>query len=283
MLVAKKWRCEICRLVLEQACYVLKRQGRADALHRAQGKNNAQRNYSLQPRYQPPIIDAESSDHLEADLAASPDFVRALQDDAFAALAFGRLTGPAWYKIGDRNAQHASSGDSVAAMIAGLRARGETHFDIMYFRYYLSPWQRWALDRNAGRQISRFDRMLSDIGWRTPSDAQLQAETKAEAQGRLAQRVVVLRRVREMETRPAAWCVPLIIDSDKRLILPVVVRDRDDPLWQREWSDEQREAASADLAVRFYALADSGRMSKAEFMELQPGLHAGLKLLQLLR
>lgn len=282
MLAAKVWRCDICRLVVEQAGYLLRRQGRLHALYRAQAKHDVRRNYLLQPKYQPPIIDAQGTNHLEAELAASPDFVRALQDDAFAMLAFGRLTGPTWHKIGNRDAQHVGSDDGVAAMIAGLRANGETHFEIMYFRHYLSPLQRWRLDRKVYRQISSFDRMLSDIGWRTPSDTTLRAEAAAQAEQRLTQRVSVLPRVREMEARPEGSYDPLGIDDDVRLIIPVAMFDRDSSLWTQEWSREQKVAASADLAKRFYALAESGRISKAEFVELQPRLFAGLKLLQFL-
>jgi hypothetical protein len=218
--------------------------------HRAQAKHDSQRNYLLQPRYQPPILDAQGTDHLEADLAASPDFVRALQDDAFAILAFGRLTGPTWHKIGDRNAQHVGSDDSVAAMIAGLRANGETHFEIMYFRHYLSPLQRWRLDRKACRQVSSFDRILSDLGWRTPSEAALRAEAAAQAEQRLAQRMSVLRRVREMEARPEGSYDPLCIGDVARLIIPVAMFDRDSSLWAQEWSREQQEAALADFVAR---------------------------------
>jgi hypothetical protein len=160
-------------------------------------------------------------------------------------------------KIGEPHALDMNGHRSTAAMIAGLRGKGEDYLD-----YYCDADSVKVPKKDEARHAQHLQQILRRLGWRTYTADELKNLALQEFQARVAQRVAAWKSLDNLEARPAAAHPKL---EKKHWISGMLLYQGDDPNWLTMLSAEEKAAISAEFEKRVLALASSGRITEKEF------------------
>jgi hypothetical protein len=209
------------------------------------------------PHYEP---DLNRESQLERELTACEDFVLSVQDDRFAVIAYRCLNHLKWMRIGEPNASDMNGHRSTAAMIAGLRGKGEDYLDY----YCEADFVKVPKDEEEQHAL-HLRQILRNLGWRTFTAGELKNLALHDFQLRVSQRLAVWQSLDHLEARPPATYPKL---EKKHRIMEMPLYQGDDPSWLDMLSSKEKAAISADFVKRVLALAQSGRITEAEFNKL---------------
>ncbi|MBR0840690.1 hypothetical protein JQ607_10870 [Bradyrhizobium liaoningense] len=208
------------------------------------------------PKYDPDA-DPEATPQ-EKLLATSPRFRAAVVDPNCARVAYLLLSQLEWFNVGDRDELPALS-SSIAAMIAGMRDRGEIYTD---YKFGATTVGIPAAD------IRRYTREIHDImgelGWRTHTAEELQLRARADFGSRVDERIANWNSLTEFEARAADSYEPT---SGRYAEIPMLIYQGEET-WAEQLPPDTKHMMSEEYARRVRHLVATNRISHDEYRTL---------------
>jgi len=211
---------------------------------------------TAKPTYNPDS-DPETT-RLEKLLATSPRFRTAVADREFATVAFLMLTQLEWFNVGDPDELPPLSG-STAAMIAGLRDRGETYTD-----YKFGVTTRGISGADIRRHSLELRAIMGELRWRTHTDEELRLKARADFDSRVAERITNWNSLAELEARAANSYEPT---GRRYAELPMPIYEGEEA-WAAQLPQHTRLMVSEAYARRVRDLIATNRISDDEYRTL---------------
>ena len=212
------------------------------------------------PRAKPtydPDADPEAT-RQEKLLAASPRFRAALANPHCARVAYLLLSQLEWFNIEDRDDLPALSG-SLAAMIAGLRGRGEIYTE---YKFGASTVGIPAADIH--RYTREIHHIMGELGWRTHTAEELQLKARADFNSRVDERIANWNSLTGLEARAADSYEPT---GGRYAEIPMLIYEGEEA-WAEQLPEATKRMMSEEYARRVRQLVATNRISHDEYRAL---------------
>lgn len=208
------------------------------------------------PKYDPDA-DPEAT-RQEKLLATSPRFRVAIADPNCARVAFLLLSQLEWFNVGDRGELPALSG-SIAAMIAGVRDRGEIYTD-----YKFGATTVGIPDADIRRYTRETHDIMGELGWRTHTAEELRLKARADFNSRVDERIANWNSLAELEARATDSYEPT---SGRYAEIPMLIYEGEEA-WAEQLPQDTKLMMSEEYARRVRHLVATNRISDDEYRML---------------
>jgi len=208
------------------------------------------------PKYDPDT-DPEAT-RLEKLLARSPRFCAAVADPHCARVAFLMLRDLEWFNVRDGDTETGLSG-SIAAMIAGVRDRGERYVEYKYGTSTVG-----IPDADVHRYTLEVHDIMGELGWRTHTAEELRLKARADFNNRVEERIVKWHSLTELEARATDCYEPT---GGRYAEIPMLIYEGE-AAWAEQLPPDTQLMMSKEYARRVRHLVATNRISDDEYRTL---------------